>query len=247
MKSSEPAFGSVLDPIAAYDRIAPAYARISAERRAYLDAVERLIIENIPPRSATLLDVGAGDGSRAGRIRAGANLCEVVLLEPSSVMRSLCPAGSTLWALRAEALSAREGRFDVITCLWNVLGHIFPVAARIEALRQFARLLAPEGRVFIDLNHRYNARHYGRVATLARFLRDRVAPGETNGDVTVRWNVAGKRCVTSGHVFTDREFTALARSAGLHIERRFVVDYATGGLCKRSVGGNLLYALRRAG
>ena len=63
-------------------------------------------------------------------------LSEVTLLEPSAVMRSLCPIGSTLWALRAEELNASEGRFDVITCLWNVLGHIFPAASRIEALRQ---------------------------------------------------------------------------------------------------------------
>jgi hypothetical protein len=111
-------------------------------------------------------------------------------------------------------------------------------------MRQFARLLAPEGRIFIDVNHRYNARHYGALATAARFLRDRVSPGDANGDVKVVWDLDGQPCATAGHVFTHREFAGLAGAAGLRIERRFVIDYATGQLRQRSYQGNLLYVLR---
>jgi len=173
-------------------------------------------------------------------------LRDLVLLEPSGVMRSHCPAQANIWAIRAEDLHHQQSNFDVITCLWNVFGHILPSAARIEALRQFARLVSPEGKIFIDLNHRYNARHYGALATAARFLRDRVSPGDRNGDVTVTWNIEGHRISTTGHVFTHPEFTALSRAAGLRIEKRFVVDYASGQLRQRSFEGNLLYVLRRS-
>jgi SAM-dependent methyltransferase len=234
-----------LDPVDAYDRIAPVYARIAARRAAYLGAVDRLILAHVPAGARTMLDVGAADGARAARIAQAAAIDELTLLEPSAAMRAQCPAGATLWTLRAEQLGSREGRFDLITCLWNVLGHIFPAPARGEALRQCARLVAPGGRICVDVSHRYNARHYGAAATLARFLRDRLAPGETNGDVTVNWDVDGTRCTTSGHVFTHREFAALARSARLRIERRYAVDYATGALRRCGFEGNLLYVLKR--
>jgi 2-polyprenyl-3-methyl-5-hydroxy-6-metoxy-1,4-benzoquinol methylase len=245
MKSTALVDRELLDPVAAYDRIAPIYARLAQQRRAYLEAVDRLIVAEIAPGSRAMLDVGAGDGARAARIAGAAGLQDLTLLEPSAVMRSYCPAQATIWAMRAEDLHSRQGAFDVITCLWNVLGHILPSAARVEVLRQFARLATPQGKIFIDLNHRYNARHYGAMVTATRFLRDRVPPAGNHGDVKVVWDIEGQRCATTGHVFTHAEFAALALAAGLRIEKRFVVDYASGQLRQWSFLGNLLYVLRR--
>ncbi len=226
----------MLDPVAAYDRIAPSFARLSEQRRAYLAAVEQLIVSSIPPSSRSLLDIGAGDGVRALRIAQGAGLKEIVLLEPSAAMRKNWPTGVTEWAMRAEDLHAQEGRFDAITCLWNVLGHIFPASARSEVLRQCARLLAPGGRIFVDVSHRYNAVHYGWLRTGWRFLRG------GSRDVMVHWQPEGVS--TAGHVFTGREFVDLCNTAGVLIERRIVVDYATGAVHKWTFQGNLLYMLR---
>jgi hypothetical protein len=161
-------------------------------------------------------------------------------------MRSLSGSTGEFWDMRAERLSGVHAHFDIVTCLWNVLGHIFPASNRIEVLRQFARLASPDGRIFIDVNHRYNLRHYGVVATLLRFMRDRVAPNDTNGDVLVTWDIDGTPCRTGGHVFTDAEFVLLCGAAGLAIEKRYVVDYGTGELRKASFMGNLLYVLRPA-
>ena len=235
-----------LDPVTAYDRVAPVYARLAEQRRAYLDAVDGLIIAEVPPGSRSLLDVGAADGGRAWRIARATGIEDLVLLEPSAAMRSHCPADATVWAMRAEDLHRQQGCFDAVTCLWNVLGHIFPSTARVEMLRQFGRLAALSGKIFIDVNHRYNARHYGARATALRFLRDRLAPGEHNGDVRVTWNIEGGPIATAGHVFTQAEFARLARAAGLSIEKRFVIDYASGQVRRRSWEGNLLYVLRRA-
>jgi SAM-dependent methyltransferase len=230
----------MLDPVAAYDRIAPVFARIAEERRSYLDGIDRLVIADIPAGRRSMLDVGAGDGVRARRIAQARNIGELVLVEPSVAMQS--PVAE-FRSMRAEELCQITAEFDVITCLWNVLGHIFPAAGRLEVLRQFARLLSPKGRIFIDLQHRYNARHYGAIPTALRFLRDRLQWSETNGDVEVAWDVDGVRCTTQGHVFTDREFRRLAEGAGLKIEKRFVVDYATGKCRRWSIGGHLLYVL----
>lgn len=236
----------VLDPVDAYDRLAPAYAEISKRRERYLDSVVRLIVATIAPGSSSLLDIGAGDGSRTERIAESAALDRVVLLEPSSAMRRQYSGQGDIWAARAEDLSRYQGSFDVITCLWNVLGHIGSPAVRRDVLRHLGRLLAPHGRIFIDVNHRYNARHYGAIATAARFLRDCAVPNSRNGDVRVSWIVSGEPIVTTGHVFTHREFAALAKDAGLTIGQRFIVDYRSGRLRRRSVEGNLLYILRHS-
>jgi SAM-dependent methyltransferase len=230
----------ILDPVAAYDRIGPVFQRIAEKRRAYLDSIDQLVISGIPPGSRSMLDVGSGDGVRARRIAQARNIAELVLLEPSVAMQSDTGLGK-LHTMRAEELHLIDGEFDVITCLWNVLGHIFPAASRLEVLQQFARLVSPQGRIFIDVQHRYNARHYGVIPTALRFLRDQVRWRDTNGDVVVAWDV----CTTRGHVFTHREFRSLARAAGLNIESRFIVDYATGECRRWSTQGHLLYVLER--
>lgn len=233
------------DPVTAYDRVAPEFARLSEKRKAYLDSVEQVIISEILPTAQSLLDVGAGDGTRACRIVQAGKLERVVLLEPSAGMRSRYPANAQVWAIRAEDLRHQQAQFDMITCLWNVLGHIFPAAARAEVLRQFARLLSSEGKIFIDVSHRYNARHYGTLPTALRFMKDCVFPGEQNGDVVAAWNLGEMQCATRGHVFTHGEFLSLSQAAGLTIEKRFVLDYATGKQHRWSFNGNLLYLLRR--
>ena len=114
--------------------------------------------------------------------------------------------------MRAEELHLVEAEFDVITCLWNVLGHIFPAASRAEVLRQFARLVSPQGRIFVDVHHRYNARHYGAIPTALRFLHDRLRWSETNGDVVVAWDV--------GQVHAQREGTSLLTGSFVLLPRQ---------------------------
>lgn len=234
------------NPVAAYDRIAPIFPDLVEQRLAYLNAVESLVANEIPRGSRSMLDVGAGDGSRARRIAQATGISGVTLVEPAAGMRGEGSADAQLLTMRAEDLHEIETRFDVVLCLWNVLGHIFPSAARVEVLRQFARLLTPQGKAFIDVNHRYNARHYGSLPTAMRFIRDKLYWCETNGDVAVRWDFEGGQCGTQGHVFTHKEVQSLCNCAGLGIERKFVVDYATGQLCRRDFEGHLLYVLRPA-
>lgn len=235
-----------LDPVAAYDRIAPEFARISAQRRPYLDRIDQLIISEIPPGKRSLLDVGAGDGSRAAHIAGESNLEALTLLEPSAGMRRDWPIDARGWEMRAEELYRKQDQFDVITCLWNVLGHIALPETRAELLGHFARLLAPEGLIFIDVSHRYNVRHYGLAPTLLRMVGDRLAPNKRKGDVLAHWDVGGTRYTTNGHVFTHAEFRALSQAAGLTIKKLFSVDYATGRIHKSKFAGHLLYVLQLA-
>jgi 2-polyprenyl-3-methyl-5-hydroxy-6-metoxy-1,4-benzoquinol methylase len=232
-----------LDPIAAYDRIAPEYRQIRERRQAYLISVERLILRQIPQESRTMLDVGSGDGVRARRLAEAAGIQNLVLLEPSAGMRRLWPPDVRGLPTTAEALDSIGETFDVITCLWNVLGHISREAQRVHVLRQFRRLLSPKGMVFLDVNHRFNMREYGVARTLGRIARDSLMPDERHGDVVAQWKAGGATYAAMGHVFTDREITRLMGKAGLQIKERISVDYRSGDVRRSKFSGNLLYCL----
>jgi SAM-dependent methyltransferase len=235
-----------LDAVAAYDRLSLVYPALAEARRQYLAAIEDLIIQFLPSGSRSLLDVGAGDGRRAAKIASRAGISTVVLLEPSRGMSREIPESSTLWNMRAEELvsSGQFQQFDVITCLWNVFGHIRPAANRALVLHKLHQRLRPGGRLMLDVNHRYNARAYGKTTSILRYLRDHIRPGESNGDVTVRWLVNGAECSTHGHVYSNREILQLAASADLKIEHCIAIDYKTGSRTRFPFQGNLFYVLK---
>lgn len=241
------------DPVAAYSRLAPHFADFSSRRKRYLRGIEKCILSRISNNAKALLDVGAGDGSRALRIASEAGISDVVLIEPSKEMSAEAKGAAEVWNLRAEGMGdhrplAQDGQarhFDVITCLWNVLGHVRGIEDRVRALRAMNDLLAPTGRCFLDVTHRYNLRSYGVFPTLARFIRDSIFYKGETADVTATWEVRDEAISTVGHVFTDREIRDAARAAGLEIEERIVVDYDTGKIRRFAFTGNLLYVLRR--
>jgi SAM-dependent methyltransferase len=235
----------VLPPIAAYDIFASAYSSYAETRRAYLQKVEEIVIARIAGRGpvAALFDVGAGDGRRALRIARSAGVGRVVLLEPSAGMRAQCPEGVEIWPCRISEVPAAVPAFDVITCLWNVLGHLRDSRERELTLYRIGKLLAPRGTVFLDVSHRYNAEAYGWEMTLLRISRNFFNPSERHGDVTITWKVGERTIYTHGHLFTHAEIKGLCRSAGLKIARRWVINYATGEECRLPLSGHLLYQL----
>jgi len=235
------------DPVLAYDRLSQTYRELARRREPYLIAVEREILERVPAASKSLLDIGAGNGSRASRIASQAGISRIVLVEPSEKMIGQTSNGAETWRTRAEALGARSSdeKFDVITCLWNVLGHIRGTAHRTKALGAAHSLLSDRGKLFLDVTHRYNVRSYGLVPTALRLLHDFLVRREENGDVVACWNIGESRIGTYGHVFAHREIMHLALTCGLKVEERVVIDYENGQVRRNAFQGNLLYVLRR--
>lgn len=232
-----------------YDALALHYREYSDSKVAYLEAIDRLVIGRILPGTKSLLDVGAGDGVRAVRIAQARQIPTVVLAEPSEGMIAKCREQQVtdIWPVSAESLPDTGQRFEVITCLWNVLGHIPNHAARVRSLQSMRRLLAPEGVIFFDVNNRYNARSYGLLRTVGRMLYDFIRPSETNGDVSFDWHVDGKVIPSMGHLFTPGEVVRLIRESGLQMYHRYVVNYRTGRQGRFVFEGQLLYEVSRQG
>jgi len=232
------------EPVAAYDRIAPLYAAMRARRQAYCDAIDRLIVRNLPPAANSMIDIGAGDGIRAEAL-AASKAGELVLVEPSTGMRALMQPRREVWTGRIEDLSPSGRTFDVITCLWNVLGHIPSAEKRAQALRNMRTLLSPNGRLFLDVQNRYNAREYGAFQSAVRWMYDRLRPSETNGDITVTWTTDNGAVHAYGHVFTRKEMLQLFAAVDLKISRSYVVDYSRGEERSSTFAGSFLFVLSR--
>ena len=234
-----------LEPVAAYDAFAPYYKAYSKTRRRYLQKIEDIVIAHAG-NVRSMLDVGAGDGSRALRVARLANIAQVVLLEPSAGMRAHCPEGAEIWPCRISDLPAAAPAFEFITCLWNVLGHLRDNQERELTLVRLRKLLAPGGAIFLDVCHRYNGAAYGWGRTFLRIGRDFFNPSEKHGDVVISWKAGESTIYTHGHLFTHMEIRSLCRFANLKIARRWVVSYETGKECRLSLSGHLLYQLTAA-
>src|SRR6266849_2953412 len=130
-----------LPPIVAYDAFAPHFKSYSETRKRYLRKVEEIVALHLG-NVRSMLDVGAGDGNRALRIARSANVTRLVLMEPSAGMRALCRQDTEIWACDALEVPDQSSAFEVITCLWNVLGHVSGAEQRRLVLAKLKRLLA---------------------------------------------------------------------------------------------------------
>ncbi len=233
---------SILDPVVAYDALASCYKSLLESRREYLRKIEEIVVARIQG-AESLLDVGAAEGTRTLRIAEAAKISRLVLLEPSAHMRSECDQQVEYWPCRASEIPETSSKFDVITCLWNVLGHLQNSDERSFVLSRLRGLLNPAGSIFLDVNHRYNAAAYGGTKTFLRMVHDLAFRSEKNGDVIVCWQLEDRDVRTRGHVFTQAELSGLFRTSGLTIKNRWVINYQDGLECKLSLFGNLLYQL----
>ena len=203
--------------------------------------MEEIVVANVR-KADSLLDIGSGNGVRALRIAAAANIENIALVEPSDAMRRHSPVTAAVW-MRSTSEIPPTARFDLITCLWNVLGHLDGAQERVSMLSRLKALLSPDGMIFLDINHRYNAGTYGWCRTLFRMVHDFCLPSEKNGDVIASWQAGQQRIRTRGHVFTHPELLRLFNQAALKIRRRWTIDYQTGNERRFSFSGNLLYQL----
>jgi SAM-dependent methyltransferase len=231
-----------------YDALAPHYREYSRGRQAYLEAVDRVILRHAPAKVESVLDVGAGDGVRGMALARRLEARRVVLAEPSREMAARCRelGADAVWEVPAERLPQGEPRFDVILCLWNVLGHLPDRAPRLAALKAMRELLAPAGALYFDVNNRHNAAAYGWLKVLARRCVDFLSPDERRGDASYEWRIGGRSLPAMGHLFTPAEIEGMIEASGLRVARRVAVDYATGGESRSPYRGQLLYQAVRA-
>ena len=139
--------------------------QVRTKRSAYLNAVDNYIYANC--KSPFILDVGSGDGLRIRKIaeRLNANVTTIDITNKSFV--DCCELGFNAYQDDIENFCINRF-FDVITCLWSVLGYVNPV----YSLKNMKAMLAKDGVLFFDVNVRYNFAEYGTYNCLRNMLID---------------------------------------------------------------------------
>jgi 2-polyprenyl-3-methyl-5-hydroxy-6-metoxy-1,4-benzoquinol methylase len=228
-----------------YGRLASVYRKYAEKRRRYLYAVDSLVIERAPKPSESLLDVGAGDGRRAEHIATELGIQSVTLIDNCHEMICLCQRYRPWRVIEAsiEDFTDYSTCYDLITCLWNVVGHIETEDKRKAALGNLRFLLKAGGRLFLDVNNRYNVRAYGAKTVIQNLLMDAITGTEQSGDIAFRLQVEQQDTPAFVHLHSPGEIETLLRAAGLTIVQRYVIDYATGKRCRSVFRGQLIYEL----
>ena len=224
--------GSLLGSRDFYDAIGDTYTRESQARQPYLDAIDAIVVDRAVAAGArTLLDVGCGDGRRLRRIVDQTGVAAVGIDSSPRMVATAREAGIEAHVVDIVDPGPAwpfDGRgFDIVTALWNVVGHVGGPTDRHRALATMRGLLDDAGQLILDVNNRYNAAEYGWLAAVRNRVNDALRRG-SGGDFVIRRTVDGRDVETMTHVFSPGEIEALVHAAGLTpIESRFV-DYADG-------------------
>ncbi|GGK01865.1 hypothetical protein GCM10011583_36860 [Streptomyces camponoticapitis] len=230
-----------------YDAYSRGYSAYLERHAGYFRAVERVLAEAAGDREGlALLDVGTGTGERLQRIVTEIRPSRVVAIDESPEMAALarrnCPSAevlaiplaapqlpaalsSTSDALTVDAAKSDGAKFDLVTCLSNVLGHV-PRAQLLTGLKQVRSLLKPGGSFVFDVNNRYNAVSYGRFRAVRNLVRDRLLPG--GGDFTTAYRNGDEVLRTSVHLFSPSEVAGLLGESGFTLTFLGFRDYSTG-------------------
>lgn len=223
-----------------YDSIAKEYAAISAKRKPFLDQVNALIVAN-SPKGGDYADIGAGDGARSNVIARGLEARSCTLIDESSELLGRVPKDLRTEVIQKSILELElDQRFDMVTCLWNVLGHLPDLEQRDEAVRRIARSVRPGGLAFVDVNNRYNVEEYGLESVMRNVKADACMSSDRGW-----YSIAQSNSETKVYIHHPFELDPIFERSGFEIVQRFHVDYLSGAMHEEFWKGQVLYMLRK--
>ena len=228
-----------------YTGFAKTYENYASLRTAYITAVNKFVVDEIGSAN-TIIDVGSGDGMRATLLARNLEAQHLTLVDNSDGMIGRLVEIKDVSVIKADISNYDESeeKYDLVLCLWNVLGHI-PEQKRKTALKNLASLMNNSGVLILDVNNRYNVPQYGIVSVIKNSLKDFFFPRKSNGDFELSINTGSEMIRTVVHIFNPFEMEKLIQSAGLKIVNKRVINYKDGSSSKSIFGGQLVYKLAR--
>lgn len=239
----------MLTSIDFYNAVSRQYPAYVLKRINYIRAVDAFISDQTR-NSKDMLDVGSGDGQRAIALAEKMGIRQVILLDNSPLMCQISERQHSNISKRvilADITQLKKdfrGKYDIITCLWNVFGHINSEEKRIHALRTMRAKLKNSGAIYFDVNNRYNFKAY-RFNALKNIIGDLFHPRGTKGNFPLSFTVNGVEAKTTVHVFSPEEVRRMIHAAGLRISQVAYINYETGARERNWLGGQLVLRVIR--
>jgi len=234
-----------------YNKFAPYFDHYSAKKNLYINSIDKLILNNLPTPKNKIIDIGCGDGQRGKRLLKNIKGASLLMIDNSPNMLALSNKLKTdrINVMRADisgidAQNIINDKFNIVLCLWNVLGHIPTSKKRLTALNNMRNLLTPNGRIYIDVNNRYNIIQYGLKNVIINIIKDIYKTRSENGDFNFTIKASPHlKLNTKSHIFAPAEITNLIKQAKLNILKKISVNYSNGAIEKSILKGQLFYIL----
>ena len=227
----------------AYDHLALHYREYSLQKINYIHSVDHIVEKNCNNQHHIILDFGCGDGERGSELYKKINASYLVQADISSKMLAKCSergVANELWDVSDLSTIQPTKKFDLILCLWNVIGHIQTFEERVKTIQWLKESLACSGKIFFDVNNRHY-KGYGTFRTMYRRIIDFLNPNYSRGDVNFSWKINDETIPIVGHLFTFCEIEDMCNKAGLRIDNWWAIDYKSGVVSKNCNFGQLLF------
>lgn len=226
---------SLLDSNRYYNDVGSSYAGLSLGRKIYLQGVDTALKNLGLPEKSRWLDIGSGDGARA-LLLAGETGWRLSVSEPTTLLNEKFelenPEVSVI-RKSAEEIPVALGEYDLVTLLWNVLGHVDSPQA---VLSKAWELLRPGGTIFFDVNNFLNLRNYGVFRYGMNYVRSR--SGELIFPIPQNDEMGTGRARV--RLFSKDGVEKILQSCGFREISTSFVDYQTGRFVRRSSQGQIV-------
>ena len=220
------------------------YRQQSNCRIKYINAIDKEVLRYV---NSPMLDIGSGDGIRAVRIAQIGDISNLVLSDPSPDMAQACSnlKVSKVYKCSAEDLNKVNinTKFELITCLWNVLGEISKEYMS-TAINNMASLLSPTGKLVIDVSNRYNIKQYGIKEVTKNVLTDIIPLLPRRGKFNYTINQNETEVHLCSYFFSPNQLEPMFKKVRLTIHTKKFFDYQTGQEVHSPFEGHLLYVLK---
>lgn len=227
-----------------YNQYAPFYKEYSNIRKMYHSSIDNLIIQLISNKHS-MLDIGSADGVRAISLAKELEIDDLYLIDSSPRMHKLYLSklrNAYLADISEDELTINR-KFDVITCLENVFGHMEDKESVITSLSNIKKLLNDNGDIFIDVHNRYNYKNYGILNVVKNIIKDLFVYRWGNGNFNIKVKYENNEIKGEVHIFNPLEFILLLRKVGIKINKIYFVDYSTGLISKNPFKGQMFLKL----
>lgn len=227
-----------------YDQLAPFYRQISLERNNYLSSVDNIITPYLLGNK-TLIDLGSGDGIRISQLAKKVNVHEVILIDNSNEMVKLSKKIPKVKVVKSSIVSyLPKKKFDVVTCLWNVLGHMDQVDDIKKVILNIdANILKKGGMLLLDVNNRYNILAYGLGQVIINIIRDLF--GINKRYVEFYKKMDRRHVKMKVHFFNPYEIENYLKDTTLKITKKYYINYNTGKIESVFWRGQILYIIKK--
>lgn len=225
-----------------YSHLSENYREISKSKASYLKSIDLLVIDTVRElgmSNMNYLDIGTGDGFRAIHIATEINAKTLTGIDNCADM-----LGKTHFSMNFIQVDITKDSINpqshVATSLWNVFGHLGGKKSRFLAFQNVNRSLSENGLFFLDVNNRYNIRHYGLKSVIVNLLQTVFRYGNRGFFVL---NVGNE--TTKVYIHTPSEIDRIASRTGFELIKKLYVDYNTGEVVSTKFCGQIFYCLRK--